>query len=133
MDVRTQYHTSLSMYTYRTLPWSDVMSFYHDLVQIHHWPLQPMLDLVTFIATSSYAQGLFPVTSHATLRLGHYPDFLPGDGELVIDFDGPTQTFCFEYWSSPMAIKRWIRHYPAQAGQHRLEYFLQKQVRWFRA
>jgi hypothetical protein len=120
------------MYTYRTLPWSDVVSFYHDLVHAHDWRSQPMLDLVTFIAASPYALGLFPVTSHATLRLGHYPNFLPGDGELVIDFDTGTQTFTFEYWSHPSILKRWRHQYQANAGQAALERFLHTYVRWFR-
>ena len=117
---------------YRTLAWPDVVGFYQDLVQTHALPLAPMLDLVTFIAASPYAIGLFPVTSHATLRLGHYPNFLAGDGELAIDFDAAPQIFIFVYRSHPALSKPWTHAYPVNTGRDALERFLHTHVRWFR-
>lgn len=117
---------------YRTLAWPDVVSFYQDLVHAHAWPIEPMLDLVTFIAASPYAVGLFPVTSHATLRLGRYPNFLAGDGELAINFDGTTQTFIFVYRSHQALSKPWTQQYPATSGRDALERFLHTHARWFR-
>jgi hypothetical protein len=120
------------MMSYRTLSWSDVVSFYQKLIQTHALPIIPMLDLVTFIAASPYAAGLFPVTSHATLRLGHYPNFLAGDGELDIDFDQPTQTFIFVYWSHPSDVHQWTRRYSVAESRDALERFLHTYARWFR-
>jgi hypothetical protein len=119
------------MLIYTTRSWPDILEFYQGLAQAHHWQIAPMLDLVAFTAASPYAPHLFPVTSMATLRIGRYPNFLAGDGELSIDFEGPAQEFVFTYQSHPLDTRRWTRHYPTHAGRSALERFLLSYARWF--
>ena len=85
----------------RTLKWPDVVAFYAELAQDPAWRFAPMLALVQFLASSRYATALFPRTSHDLLRIGRVADFNPGDGELQIKFDGPTQRFRFTYIQRP--------------------------------
>lgn len=119
------------MYTYKTHSWTEIVERYRELVQDYAWPIQPMLDLVTFIADSPYAAGLFPLTSMDRLRIGRHPDFQPCIEELVIDFDMHKQLFVFSYWSHPALRKPWQRQYTPEASQAALERFLLKYARWF--
>jgi hypothetical protein len=94
-------------------------------------PIQPILDLARFLATSPYASGLFPLTSMATLRIGRYPDFLPGDGELMIELAPSGQTFIFTYQSHPAQPAAWQHQYPISEGRIAIKRFLHDYARWF--
>ena len=120
------------MQHYRTQSWIEILTFYSDLGNAHHWPFQPLLDLVQFITTSPYAQGLFPVTSQDLRRIGHYPNFLAGDGEFTIQFLPNQNRFVFTDQSHPTHQPPWSHHYEAEDVQQALEHFLVKKVRWLR-
>lgn len=115
----------------RTLPWPDVVSFYCSLVHERAWHIEPMLELVQFMAGSPYAAALFPYTSHEKLCLGRTADFTSGDGELQIQFYPATQSFTFTYCQSPADFSSWSRECSADEWQPTLERILQKRLRWF--
>lgn len=115
----------------RTLPWPDVVSFYGELVHAHSWHIEPMLELVQFVAGSPYAPGLFPYTSHDRLCLGRTADFTAGDGELQIQFNPGAQSFTFTYCQSPADSSPWSRKCSAEEWRPVLERILQKRLGWF--
>jgi hypothetical protein len=90
-----------------------------------------MLGLAQFLATSPYANGLFPLTSMALLRIGRYPDFSPGDGELTIEFIPPRQMFILTYQSHPARSAEWRHEYPVAEAAVALRRFLHTYARWF--
>lgn len=115
----------------RKYPWVEVEHFYERLVVESAWPFAPMLDLVRFVASSPYAPGLFPATSHEILLLGRVANFLRGDSELQVKFDGTSQTFLFTYTQRPDELKPWMRTCNAGEGRHTFERLLHKRLRWF--
>ena len=115
----------------RTLPWSDVVSFYTGLVREHSWHIEPMLELVQFLAGSPYAPGLFPYTSHDKLCLGRVADFTSGDSELQIQFNSLTRCFAFTYFQSPTESSHWSRQCPSEEWRQVLDRILQKRLGWF--
>src|SRR5436190_830596 len=56
--------------TPRSLSWNEVLGFYEDLAQKPGCRIEPLVDLVRFLAESPYARSLFPYTSHADLHIG---------------------------------------------------------------
>ncbi len=136
-------------YTLRTMLWPEVISFYDKFEQIrekHEYPcFRPMLVLVEMIANSPCAFGLFPATSHATLRLVQTPEFYWDQERLEIGFDSAKRQFLFELKENlcrSAAPRRrhlaqtkptpenWKRTYPAEEGFAALVRFI-KAKKWF--
>jgi hypothetical protein len=115
----------------RTVPWAEVTSFYQDLVQEHGPPLQPMLALVDFLASSRYGRSLFACPSQDLLRLGRAPDFLPGSDELQVRFDGQLQRFTFTHVQRPDEPNPWSRECEATEWRQGLERLFHKRLQWF--
>jgi hypothetical protein len=118
-------------YRFRTLQWPDVVRFYEELVSEHGWPFEPMVALVRYLASSRYASALFPCTSHDLLRIGRVQDFMPGDGELQIKFDGQKRRFEFKYQQRPDDLRPWSRECDASEWQAVLERLFHKRLNWF--
>jgi hypothetical protein len=118
-------------YRVRTLPWPEVEQFYRDLINKHAWPINPMLELVRFLASSAYSNFLFPSTSHDILCIGRVANFTPGDNELQIQFDGSAQRFRFVYRQRLDDTAPWSRECQASEWHPVLERLLQKRLRWF--
>jgi hypothetical protein len=104
---------------------------YQSLVEESEWPLEPMLDLVRFLAGSRYAPALFPSTSHTTLLVGRAPNFDADDGELQIGFDGAMQKFKFTYVKAANELNPWSRECGPTEWPHVLERVLHKRLQWF--
>ena len=118
-------------YRVRTSPWPKVEEFYHGLLHKHSWPIEPMFELVQFLASSAYSKSLFPFTSHDILCIGRVADFTPGDNELQIQFDGNVQRFRFTYRQRLDDTAPWSRECSASEWRSVLEHLLQKRLRWF--
>jgi hypothetical protein len=115
----------------RTSAWAEVEHFYERLVNESAWPFASMLELVRFVASSPYASALFPATSHEVLLLGRVANFVRGDSELQVKFDGTSQTFLFTYTQRPDELKPWSRSCNAGEGLATFERVLHKRLRWF--
>jgi hypothetical protein len=115
----------------RTLPWSEVVTFYSGLVKANTWRIEPMLALVQFLANSQYAPGLFAYTSHDKLCLGRVVDFVAGDSELQIQFNSQTQSFTFTYLQSPADISPWSSSCLPDEWRPAIEHILQNRLGWF--
>jgi len=117
----------------KTRSWAEVSTFYHRLVYENGWRLEPLLKLVLFIAASPYADGLYPATSVAMLRIGRYPDFAIRDAELLIEYESQRRQFHFRYFAHPSQNEpEWEKYCDATEGATTLERFLLKQARWFK-
>lgn len=55
--------------------WTKVAAFYRDLIDHHGWRQAPMLDFVTWLASSSHSRALFASTSHEALGLARVPSY----------------------------------------------------------
>ena len=126
-------------------PWPVLVSFYEDFVKRYGWSIQPMVELVRYIAQGRLSTGLFAYTSHATLVLGQTPRVPMHREVLRIDFDQHEQLFRFEFeeglairapprLSTPDPwphIHNWKKSCPAEQGIATLEHFLFDQKKWF--
>jgi hypothetical protein len=136
-------------YTLSTRSWPEIVSFYEGLVQRqekHGYPsFHPMLYLVQQIANSPYAAGLFPATSHSTLRLVQTPEFYLNQERLEINFHPAKRQFFFELQEMPrrsahprcrqlapmkLSAESWKRTYSSEDGFAALVRFI-KAKRWF--
>jgi hypothetical protein len=115
----------------RTRTWPEIAAFYQALIQDHGRPYQPMVALVEFLSSPRYGRALFACTSHETLLIGRVPDFIPGDGELQIRFDGKEQQFTFTYLLRPDDPTPWVRECAASEWRRVLERVLHKRLQWF--
>jgi hypothetical protein len=115
----------------KTLAWGDVVRFYDGLAKEHQWRVEPMAELVRFIAESPYAKALFPATSHATLLVGRVADFERGDNMLQVNFLFEQQSFVFTYVQSPAEPESWSLECSANEGRAVFERLLHKRLRWF--
>jgi hypothetical protein len=115
----------------RTQSWHEIAAFYRELIEERARPLQPMLDLVEFLASPRYGRSLFPCTSGDTLLVGRILDFKPEDGELQIQFDGNEQEFRFTYIQRPDEMNPWSRECEASEWRRVLERVLHKRLQWF--
>ncbi len=111
--------------------WQEILAFYQELAQKSGWHIEPMIDLVRFIAESPYARSLFPYTSHADLHIGRVSHFASGDGELTIVYDQQAKTFRFTYQQRADDVKPWSTECGAEDGRRKFEQILHKRLRWF--
>lgn len=49
--------------------WTEVLTFYRELIDEHGWAQGPMLNFAEWLAASEYGRVLFPSTSHQALGL----------------------------------------------------------------
>jgi len=86
-----------------------------------------MREMVEQIASSKYANGLYPATSMTTLLIAQTAEF-DWDGELIrihLDAQHDVLIFDFQETSSDLPkYKHWIRHLPTEEGFSYLEKFL---------
>jgi hypothetical protein len=118
-------------HTPRSLPWDEVRSFYKDLAQKPGWRIEPLVDLVGFLAESPYARGLFPYTSHADLHIGRVRNFACGDNELKIVYNQENEAFIFTYQQRKDDLNPWSVQTTATEGKRKLLHLLHKRLRWF--
>ena len=114
-----------------TRPWPEISEFYSGLVRDHHWQVEPLLELVQYLATSPYASGLYAYTSHATLCLGRCANFTASDGELRVAFDPSTKAFTFTYTQSPADSLPWTRTCATEESLSVLRHVLHRRLGWF--
>jgi hypothetical protein len=119
------------MLSVNTRTWSDVISFYESLIHKAGWQIEPMLALVQFIASSPYADCLFPYTSHDVLGMGRLANFVRGDSELRIHYNPKTETFTFMYIQRPDDQSSWSRLCSASEWRSTLDRILQTHLGWF--
>jgi hypothetical protein len=55
--------------------WREMIDFYRRFVHEHRWPLEPMLEFVSWLANSEYSAVLFPSTSVDALGLSTVATF----------------------------------------------------------
>src|SRR5689334_17395437 len=114
-----------------TAAWAEVVAQYRAFVGVSHWPFEPMVALVEYLAGSRYSTSLFACISHETLLLGRVPNFESGDAELQVLFDGAKQEFKFTYVQRPDDANPWFRECAAADWPHVLERILHKRLQWF--
>lgn len=93
-----------------TETWEQIENRYTDLQDNHGWQIDPMIKLVQGIRSSRFSIGLYPWTSHATLRvsLNNYVDFQ--DDLLSIDYFPDQEIFEFRMSFSDDYVRRpWTR------------------------
>lgn len=83
-------------YLIKAHPWGSVVDFFAGFASVNPG-CEPMHRLVSQVASSRYAETLFPLTSMHTLILSRTPGLEPGREVLRIDFDCARQRFRFEY------------------------------------
>ena len=116
---------------FHTQKWPEVVAFYEQLMNEHSWPIEPMLDLVRFMASSRYADVLFPCTSHDLLHIGRMADFSPGDNELQIKFDLRANRFKFTFVQRADDLKPWFCECPGSEWRVVLVRLLVRRLGWF--
>ena len=52
--------------------WQEVPSFYRELIDRYGWNQTPMLELVELLGRSSWADSIYPSTSHEALGLSKH-------------------------------------------------------------
>ena len=105
---------------YQSGTWPDKVRFYSDLVHIYHWPFEPMLHLVEQIASSRYADGIYPATSHAMLMVGQTQMWEWKHEMLEIEYSPKDKQFTFTFWERP-TTKPWVTHCSSEDGFQRFE------------
>ncbi len=108
--------------------WNDIVKFYRELNDVHGWNMQPMVRLVEEITSSRYAQGIFAVTSHATLCISQNQNTDLKGNLLLIDFF--ENHFTFAYREEYFTGKKWIKECAAENGFATFEYVMAK-LKWF--
>ena len=81
-------------------PWDSVVDFFAGFASVNP-ECEPMHRFVSRVASSRYAEALFPLTSMHTLVLSRTPELEPGSEILRVDFDCTRQRFRFEYAEWP--------------------------------
>lgn len=81
----------------RTKDWFEIHSFYTDLKKNYNWEISPIIELVSFINNSKYAQGMYGYTSHATLCIGQYPELDDNNALLEIKHIPSRNEISFSY------------------------------------
>ena len=115
----------------RTQSWAYVVSYYAGLSRQPGWHIEPLLELVSFLAGSPYAQALFPYTSHDVLGIGRVANFTAQNAELRIQFNAASQSFKFTYYQRPDERSPWVRRCPAPECHQVLLRIFHKRLRWF--
>ena len=123
-------------------PWDSVVDFFAGFASVNP-ECEPMHRFVSRVASSRYAEALFPLTSMHTLIISRTPEFQLNREVLRVDFDCTRQRFHFEYRERPFAspvernLKRsgpaheaWTKKCDAAAGFSAFERFLALK-RWF--
>ena len=123
-------------------PWDSVVDFFAGFASVNP-ECEPMHRFVSRVASSRYAEALFPLTSMHTLIISRTPEFQLNREVLRVDFDCTRQRFNFEYRERPFAspVERnpersgpaheaWTKKCDAAAGFNEFERFLARKG-WF--
>lgn len=108
--------------------WNEIVLFYRELNDIYGWNMLPMVSLVEEITASHYANGIYPVTSHAALTVSQSPEFNYGKNFIVIEF--VRGGFKFTYKEGVFAKKEWVKECDAENGFSTFEHVM-KTLKWF--
>jgi hypothetical protein len=111
----------------KTRPWNEIAEHYRGLVE-NNWDMDPMLNLVEEIACSRFADGVFAVTSMATLCIAQTREFEFDRNVLRVDF--ARGRFCFSYRESPYESKSWNKECGPDEGYSTFEHVVGR-LRWF--
>lgn len=115
------------MFVSESSDWIDVVKFYRELNDIHGWNIQPMIRLVEQIASSRYAFGIRPFTSHDTLCISQYSRVNFDRNLLLIDYFDNRFTFAYR---EELYAKKWIKKCDTENGFATFEYVMAK-LKWF--
>lgn len=116
----------------KTQNWQEIENLYCSLIYEFAWPIQPMLDLVRFIKSSPYSQGIFPsIRFHWKLVLHRAENPIWGDNELLIDFDFKKNEFIFSYRQHHNERIPFSRAVDISKGCFYFEHLVVKRLRWF--
>jgi hypothetical protein len=118
-------------HTPRSLSWEEVRGFYEHLAQKPDWKIEPLVNLVKYLAASQHAGGLFPHTSHADLHIGRVRNFACGDNEVTVAYSQETETFKFTFQQRMDDLNPWSVQCGASDGKSKFMHLLHKRLRWF--
>src|SRR4029453_813557 len=96
-------------YHYRTWTWEDAIA---RLDGFRGRTLRPMRDFIAQVASSQYAQALFPCASMDAVLIGRVPDFSPYEPHLRIWYNSRTRQVKFTYITDPASNERWETQAP---------------------
>jgi hypothetical protein len=96
----------------RTKNWCEIYSFYKELKETHNWKISPMIELVSSIKNSKYAQGMYGYTSHATLCIGQYPELNDINALLKIEHIPSKNEISFSYKGDNSLKYTWHKSFP---------------------
>ncbi len=122
--------------------WDEIVGHYRRNYGEGCWGEQyrPMLGLVEEIAASAYAPFLFgrltepcPIDGHrGQLNLCRTPILVMRHQMLAVSFVPAEDWFLFEYYEAAYEPKPWATLGAASEGFAKLEWVLNKRLRWFR-
>ena len=129
-------------YLVKARSWPSVVDFFAGFASVNP-ECEPMHRFVSRVASSRYAEALFPLTSMHTLIISQTPEFESNREVLRVDFDCERQRFRFEYRERPFAsfaesnlerprpaYEAWTKECDAAAGFGAFERFLALK-KWF--
>jgi hypothetical protein len=108
--------------------WNDMVTFYRELNDVYGWNMQPMVSLVEEITASHYANGIYPITSHAALTITQNPEFNYEENLLAIEFI--RGRFKFTYKEGVFAKNEWVKECDVESGFSTFEHVM-KTLKWF--
>ena len=74
----------------KTKDWNKILLCYEGLRDNHNWHIEPMIELVSFIVSRKYSNGIHGYTSHATLCVGQYLELGENNALLKIEYIKPS-------------------------------------------
>lgn len=114
-------------YTYRTYSWESNKKFYEELEP--STGLAPMIELVSAIEKSSYANGIYAFTSHAILCIGQHRELEERHARLHI-LPLPNKDFViFKYKPDNSLEFTWEKEVSSKLIVQEFERFL-KELKW---
>jgi hypothetical protein len=114
---------------FKSRSWGDIARSFAELAEANSY-FQPMSQLVSEIATSKYAIGLFPIKSMHDLWISQSEEFEMWHEALLIRFDVINHKFLFQYVENPYVKNPWQRECPEATGFQTFERFLEMK-KWF--
>ena len=113
----------------KTRSWEDVLKFFTEIAESNSY-FSPIHRLVTEIAASKYAIGLFCTTSMHVLWISQSEEFEMAREVLIVKYNGAKHQFLFEYIEHPHAKKSWHRECSEVDAFQNFERFIEMK-KWF--
>jgi hypothetical protein len=110
-------------------PWSEIESFYRELVRPGEAAAHGMLRLVEQIAALPYAQALYAWTSMLDLCIAQVPAGRPYDRSYLRISPRGDGTIEFRYRDTAIEARQWHRIVKEEDAFQRLERFID-QLHW---